>query len=24
VLSIRKINPKIIYDTKIDGEDIAN
>ncbi len=24
VLSIRKINPQIIYDTKIDGEDIAN
>ena len=24
VLSIRKINPKIIYDTKIDGEDLAN
>lgn len=24
VLSIRKINQQIIYDTKIDGEDIAN
>ncbi len=24
VLSVRKINPKIIYDTKIDGEDLAN
>lgn len=24
VLSLRKINPQIIYDTRIDGEDIAN